>query len=55
MFLVGMGDIDGLIDKVNELMYVFVGMGDIDGLIDKVNELMYVSCRDGRQRNSRTK
>ena len=22
MFLVGMGDIDGLIDKVNELMYV---------------------------------
>ena len=22
MFLVGMGDIDGLIDKVNELLYV---------------------------------
>ena len=22
MFLVGMGDIDGLIDKINELMYV---------------------------------
>ena len=30
MFLVGMGDMEGLIDKVSELMYILIGMGDIE-------------------------
>ena len=31
---------EGLVDKVSELMYILIGMGDIEGLLDKVNELI---------------